>query len=85
MKVAQVITKELPWIATNTHGKTFHHVILFETNAGFYQVMEVLSQNNPMNEVQLLRAYEHGARVTVKRAVELFGSGISEKMDWSDE
>ena len=93
MKVVQVVRYAIP-IITFRNGigvataDTAHvNTVLLETDAGYYQVVEFGGGKLDIDTSKEAAAYyaEYGRRVTVKRAVELFGSGISEKMDWSDE
>lgn len=87
MKVVQTVTNKIPYVTSEGEPIEVYytHVSLFETDAGYYQAMEAVSPVEKLNEKMLQCVYDHGRRVTVKRAVELFGSSIAEKMDWSDE
>lgn len=86
MKVLQQVTRSIPLVSKHNVVTTdlYYHVVLFETNAGNYQVMEALTAGDKITEQQQLVIYSEGNKVAVKRAVELFGSSICEKMDWSD-
>lgn len=86
MKVKETNVKPIPVLGRS--GKEmyegFIHTILFETDAGFYQVMRAGFDGRKLTEEHKQLLYAHGQSVSVKEAVELFGSAIAEKMDWSD-
>lgn len=87
MKVIQVHTEVIPVSGRQTADwyTGYIHTVLYQTDANYYQCMKFGNDKNVPTTEELEAAYNHGKRVPVKRAVELFGSSISEKMDWSDE
>ncbi len=85
MKVIQVHTEEIP-IADRTRilHKEYVQTVLYQTDANYYLCMKFISSMHVPTADELEQAYNNGKKVSVKRAVELFGSAISDKMDWTD-
>ena len=85
MKVIQVHTEEIP-IADRTRilEKEYVQTVIYHTDANYYLCMKCISSMHVPTADELEQAYNNGKKVSVKRAVELFGSAISDKMDWTD-